>query len=375
MPKLAPYAVADVQSRGRVHHEPCTAIRSPFEVDRHRIITCTAFRRVRSKTQVVGDSGNDHVRTRMTHSLEVADVARVLAAQLGANATLAETIALAHDLGHPPFGHAGEKALNELAAGHGGFEHNAQSLRVVDYLEHPFPGFRGLNLTYEVREGLIKHVTQFDEPARPYDAAGAALLASGPMPTVEAQVVALADRFAYDLHDLEDAIGAEYLDEDACMGLRLWRDVVELLGDDLPPGSSIHAVRRPIINAIQSVLIQDVAAASRAALARLESPDEVRRQSAPVVVLSPGMSDRLEELEACVAQRYYRRAEVAAADADGMRIIRELFAAYLSDPSRLPSRFAARIDEQGKHRVICDYIAGMTDRFCREAREALMRRG
>ncbi|RJP31869.1 MAG: dNTP triphosphohydrolase [Phycisphaerales bacterium] len=367
MPALASCAVADSRTRGRVHNEPCTAIRTPFEVDRHRVITCTAFRRVRSKTQVVGESDDDHVRTRMTHSLEVADVARVLAGRLGANAALAEVIALAHDLGHPPFGHAGEAALDELAAGHGGFEHNAQSLRVVDYLEHPFPQFRGLNLTYEVREGLIKHVTRFDHPCQPYDTSGAELLHSGPMPTVEAQIVALADRFAYDLHDLEDAIGAGFLDLDACTSVRLWREVVELLAEDLPPGWSIHAVRRPIINAMLSVLIQDVAAASAGVLARFASVDEVRRQPSSVVVLSPGMTDRLEELEACVAQRYYRRPEVAAADAQGKRIIRELFETYLADPSLLPPRFVRRLADQGAHRVICDYVAGMTDRFCRAA--------
>jgi len=226
----ATYAVRDADSRGRQFAEPEPAAAAPgltgFALDRHRVLHCAAFRRLEHKTQVFVTHEGDHYRTRLTHTLEVAALARRLAGAMRVNPTLAETIALAHDLGHPPFGHAGEAALAELMAGHGGFEHNTQSLRVVQYLEHPYPDFRGLNLTFETREGLVKHNTAFDHPADAAPGQTALDLPGGaPHPSLEAQLVNLADELAYTLHDVEDGLMHDLIDEAA-----LARRRVELPG-------------------------------------------------------------------------------------------------------------------------------------------------
>jgi len=371
---LAPYAVRSADCRGRTHAEQPDPLRTPFELDRHRVISCTAFRRVRSKTQVFGGSQRrDHYRTRLTHSLEVAGISRLMARKLRANETLAETIALAHDLGHPPFGHAGEAALEEMMADHGGFEHNAHALRVVDFLEHPFPAFRGLNLTYEVREGLIKHITQFDTPRQDDpDPSVADLLESGPIPTVEAQIVALADRLAYDLHDLEDAIGAGFVDHDALESIALWHE--SRSGIEAPPGTNIHAIRRPVLDAMLNTLLADAIQTSTARLATCKSPDDTRQAGGPSVVLSEQMNNRLKEAESLLGRRVYDRPEVAGTDAQARQIVRMLFTAYCSRLDELPQRFRSRIDDQGVHRVVCDYIAGMTDRYCRTEHARIVQR-
>jgi len=361
----AGYAVADDAGRGRVHVEARDRLRPAFVLDRHRVLSCTAFRRVRSKTQVYGGE-HDHYRTRLTHTLEVADIARVLALGLDANETLAETIALAHDLGHAPFGHAGEQALGLLMVDHGGFEHNLHALRVVDYLEHPFPAFRGLNLTYEVREGLVKHVTLFDAPAvdeADPDPALQDLMSSGPSPTVEAQIASLADRLAYDMHDLEDAIGAGFIDLATLNGVALWREACTAAGlADAP--LAVHAIRRPVLDAMLNHLLYDAVECSRAEMADLPGVDAVRARRRACVGLSEAVNADLREVERLLFDRFYRRAEVARMDERAHTIIRELFVAYVDHPGALPARFAGRVGEQGVHRVVCDYIAGMTDRFC-----------
>jgi len=349
----------------------------PFELDRHRILSCTAFRRVRSKTQVFGSAEHDHYRTRLTHMLEVADIARVLARGLCANETLAETIALAHDLGHSPFGHAGEIALNQLMAGWGGFEHNVHSLRVMDYLEHPFPQFRGLNLTYEVREGLIKHDTKFDTPqVDRSDPTITMLFEQGPGPAVESQIVDVADRLAYDLHDLEDAIGAGFVDLGMLADVKLWQEALAKwcnptarLGQESATGScadvqNIHAIRRPVLDAMLNRLLTDVIDTSRTRLQNHATPNDVRRTLHTCVELSDVLVRQLEALEALLMEQVYRRPEVARIDENAQRTISDLFAAYRSHPEKLPQRFRSRVTQQSLERVICDYIAGMTDRFC-----------
>lgn len=364
---FAPCATPSSVSRGRVHFEPPDPLRTAFEVDRHRILSCTAFRRVRSKTQVFGGAGHDHYRTRLTHTLEVAEIARLIAKSLRADETLAHTIALAHDLGHPPFGHAGETALAELMRDHGGFEHNVHSLRVVDYLEHPYPAYRGLNLTYEVREGLLKHVTRYDRPheaggARP-DAAHVELLASGPQPTVEAQIVASADRLAYDLHDLEDAMGAGLVDA-ARLAQVGWWTRARADRADLPGDAGLHAIRRPVLDRMLDLAVADLVEASMPALSRLSSPDEVRRAAAPCVVFSADMGALIEDLEGLLFHEVYRTEQVRKTDDEARRMVVQLFRTFLQRSEALPPRFRSRIGEQGPHRVVCDYIAGMTDRFC-----------
>ncbi|MBI4719284.1 MAG: dNTP triphosphohydrolase [Planctomycetes bacterium] len=431
---LARYAVRAADCGGRTHGEPADPLRGPFEIDRHRVINCTAFRRLEHKTQVFAPAHHDHFRTRLTHTLEVANIARCLAAGLGANEALAEAIALAHDLGHPPFGHAGEAALDQALAGHGGFNHNAHSLRVVEYLEHPYPAFRGLNLTAAVRAGLASHVTLYDRPERaagasPHgreadargsggssgesappplkrwatqpgesaptpseraagcsprgpeaDARGsgepscesappplkrwATQPASG-SPTIEAQIASLADRIAYDCHDLEDALGAGLIDAAALTGVALWGEAYEPIAAQ-HRDKSVFAVRRPVLDAMLDRVLGDVVAESCRRLQGVGGLSDVLAAGAPLVVASPEIEEGLRELERFLLERVYRHPDIAAMDARGREMVLALFEAYRSDPGRLPQRFRERIGSQDVERVIGDYIAGMTDRFCGE---------
>lgn len=348
----------------RTYAEAADPLRNPFELDRHRIVTCTAFRRLQNKTQVFAPNLHDHFRNRLTHSLEVAQIARCLARNCGADPDLSEAISLAHDLGHPPFSHAGEKALNELMAGQGGFNHNAHSVRVVEYLEHPYPAFRGLNLTHATLEGLRAHATQYDKPS-----------SKQPLPpSIEAQIASIADRIAYDLHDLEDAIGAELITEYELSHLAIWRAALAQISTRAQ-AQKLHAIRRPVLDAILNRLLTDALASCGIQSARtLESEDRANadRQSEPRAQATGGSSLRLstacehalQELETFLLERVYHHPDVARADAEGRQKIHELFSAYMRDPDLLPARFAERIADQGPHRVICDYIAGMTDGYC-----------
>ena len=369
---IAPYGVTDDESRGRLHDDPFAGDRSPFELDRHRVLRSASFRRLEYKTQVFVIHEDDHFRTRLTHSLEVAAIARQLAVGLNVNATLAEVIALAHDLGHPPFGHAGEAILGQLMSESGGFEHNVQSLRVIDYLEHPYPPFRGLNLSFEVREGIIKHTTVHDRPeVDEASAAGLAeLLADGPWPSVEGQIVCLADRLAYDGHDLEDALGANLIGEQDLDTLDLWRESAGDIRRRFPDGP-LGTVRRPILDAIHAALIRDATAESQRRLteAGVTSVDDVRRVApdAPgLVAVSDETNAQLEALEAFLMERVYRHHRVVRMDAKARQFIERLFEAYCGNPRLLPPRFFKRVEDQGIKRVVCDYIAGMTDRFCQD---------
>jgi len=339
-------------------------------------LQCTAFRRLEYKTQVFVPDEHDHFRTRLTHTLEVAEIARRLAVALRVNETLAETIALAHDLGHAPFGHAGETTLNELMRDHGGFEHNAQSLRIVDFLEHPYPGFRGLNLSFEVREGLAKHHTVFDRPAAPAfaDAEWEALLACGPYPSVEGQIASLADRLAYDCHDLEDALGAGLIAEPDLAGVALWRQVAEPIRAAYPD-RPLPAVRRPILDALLDDLLDDTIGETqhRLTVAGAADVNRVRQAEHSMVGLSSSAECALADLEHFLLERVYRHERLARMDADARRVVLDLFDAYLRMPQALPQRYRDRVDELGLHQVIADYVAGMTDRFCREQRDRLYR--
>ncbi len=366
---LAPCAVADQASRGRLHSEALPSDVSPFEHDRRRILQCTAFRRLMHKTQVFVTDAGDHFRTRLTHTLEVGLQAQRLARLLRLNHHLAQTVALAHDLGHAPFGHAGEVSLAALMKDHGGFEHNRQSLRVVDFLEHPYPAFRGLNLTFEARESIIKHQTTYDrpdacgrldQPARP-------LLEAGPMPPLEGQVVNFADTIAYTLHDIEDALVECGLTEDALDRCAVWRRAAEPIRRQYPD-KPLHAIRRPILDSLAGHLVEDAAAESRRRIqaAGVASPDDVRRQASELVGQSDELAAGTAELQDLLAEWVYGNPRVVSMDSEARRTIDQLFGAYLARPDRLPQRFAARIPDQGPHRAICDYVAGMTDRFCRQ---------
>jgi dGTPase len=367
-------AVDASETLGRVYPEPTDALRDPFEVDRQRILASAAFRRLQYKTQVFVNVEHDHFRTRLTHTLEVAEAARRLAVALGANERLAEVVALAHDLGHPPFGHAGEAALRALMANAGGFEHNVQSLRVVDYLEHPYPEFRGLNLSFEVREGLIKHRSAYDAP----DAAASGgldlepLFAAGRFPSVEGQIASAADRIAYDCHDLEDAVGAGLIDEKDLNELNLWREAAEPVRARHRE-LSLPAVRRPILSGVVDRLLTDVIRESRRRATRFSvtDVDSVRRCDSEVIAFSQPRERGLHELERFLTDRVYRHERVGRADAQARATIERLFAYFATDADRLPPRFAARVPSLGFHRVVCDYIAGMTDRFCQYEHDRL----
>lgn len=371
---LAPYAVSEEESRGRRHPEPELGDRSDFELDRTRILNCMAFRRLMHKTQVFLSDVGDHFRTRLTHTLEVAAQAQRLARGLRLNQGLATAVALAHDLGHAPFGHAGEAALDELMRERGGFEHNLQSLRVVDYLEHPYPSFRGLNLSYEVRESLIKHRTTYDRPDRvaERDQAVEELLAGGPNPPLEGQVANLADVVAYTLHDIEDGLVQDALTEEELTKSRMWREAAGPFREDhssLP----IHALRRPIIDRISVQLLEDARAASleRIREAGIETVHHARRHPTEVVAFSQEVCGQLVELQRVLREKVYRNHRVVRMDAKAGRLIRRLFEAYLDQPELMPERFAARVAQQGLHRVVCDYVAGMTDRFCQQEYQRL----
>jgi len=366
---LAPCAVADHATRGRVHTETRPADGSPFEFDRYRILNSMAFRRLQYKTQVFVVESGDHFRTRLTHTLEVAAHAQRLAGLLRLNTSVAGAIALAHDLGHPPFGHAGEAALADLMKDHGGFEHNLQSLRVVDYLEHPYPAFRGLNLSFEVRESLLKHHTVYDKPdsATPLGEEARPLLDAGPSLPLEGQVTNLADMIAYTLHDIEDGLVECGLTEVSLNRCTIWREASELVRRQFP-SKSVHAVRRPILDNIARLIVEDVVEESRRLLdaSGVADLDAVRHKEVRLVGFSAPVRRGIEELQALLRDAVYRNDKVARMDANARRLIRELFEVYLAEPQLLPERFFTRISDQGSHRVICDYIAGMTDRFCRQ---------
>ncbi len=357
---LKPYAVTPAHSRGREHAETFPASVDPVAVDRQRVLHSAAFRRLEYKTQVFVTGEHDHFRTRLTHTLEVASVARRLCVALQVNAAVGELIALTHDLGHPPFGHAGELALRERMVHHGGFEHNAQSLRIVEFLEHPYPAFRGLNLMYEVRESLAKHCTIYDKP-------GAHALADGTQAPVEGQIANLADRIAYDCHDLEDAIGAGMLGESDVAGVSLWNEAIVPIRREYPD-LPLAAIRRPILDGLEALMMDDVVRESRRwlAAAKVASLDDVRACREPLVGFSAEMDSRIRELETFLLEHVYRSPRLIRMDAKARRFIEQLFDAYLAEPRMLPPRFTARIEQQGLHRVICDYMAGMTDRFCQD---------
>ncbi len=350
----AKYATPSNVAIDRVHDEPVDRLRSPFEFDRHRVIESMAFRRLEQKTQVFGAAHHDHFRTRLTHTLEVASLARTLARLLSANESLAEVIALAHDLGHPPFGHAAEQVLDQLMVDYGGFNHNLHSLRVVEYLEHPFPAFRGLNLTAATRAGLASHCTQFDTPAESDQVSRVS--------SVEGQIASVADRIAYDHHDLEDAIGAGFVDLEQLADVPLWQEAINLINAE--PQANIHAIRRVVLDTMLSSVITDVVEASTHRVESTSSAAVAQPTVHDFVAPSAVMEHRLAALERLLNSRVYNHPDVVEMDTNGGAIVRALFGAYLSDPSRLPPRFAARLEIHGPHRVICDYIAGMTDRFC-----------
>ncbi len=354
---LAPYALKSAQSRGRVYAEPESATRTAFERDRDRIIHTTAFRRLEYKTQVFVFYEGDHYRTRLTHTLEVAQLGRSLARGLGANEYLTEAICLAHDLGHAPFGHAGEYCLNQMMAEYGGFNHNTQSYRVVTELEEQSPHFRGLNLTYETREGMIKHETAYDKS----DASG---YEPEKRASLEAQIANLADEIAYNAHDLEDGLRAELFTSQDLQELTIWQELTAWAG--WRPGQVLDQMtRRQIIReligqSVNSVLQQTAVQLSQHAL---QTPEAVQRHSANVVSYDAEFGAKIRALKQFLYQHMYRHYRLVRMQAKAERFISEIFQAYLKEPAMLPTAVQRRLETTPLPRVIADYLAGMTDRY------------
>ena len=344
----------------RTHADHNSGPASPIQRDRQRIVHSAAFRRLQFKTQVFRTGAEDHFRTRLTHTLEVAHLACLLARGVGADAELAEVVALAHDLGHPPFGHAGERALAVCLAEHGGFEHNLQTLRVIEFLEHPYPEFRGLNLTRVVRECLAKHRTRFDAPTgHPLD--------DGAPPPLAGQLVALADQIAYALHDLQDGLYAGLLDPAELREVGLVRDAVSQTTSNLGE-TAWRGVIRPILDQIQQQLIEDAVINTRKHLDRMLAAPDLRTEGELPRFFPAGFSAEmltaLDELQRFLLDHLYRNPALREADERGQALVMRLFDAYLLHPDLLPPRFATRIGQFDAPRVVADFIAGMTDRFC-----------
>jgi len=346
---LAPFAQKSGESRGRKYPEQSHGYRTEFQRDRARIIHSRAFRRLEYKTQVFLNGTGDHLRTRLTHSIEVASISRTIARALALNEDLAEAIALAHDLGHTPFGHSGEEVLAECMRDHGGFEHNRQSLRVVELLENAYPDFPGLNLTFEVREGLQKHDRKDG------------------FPSLEAQIADLADEITYYSHDLDDAVDFEILTAAQLAENEVWkrseRDVFSRYPDVREP--ELHKL---IIRNIIDVQVQDVVTTSAASIAKAnpKSADDVRKQPAKLI----GYSDDLRKANAALRKflyaNVYYHPRVTKVNQRACEMLKKVFGSYLVEPKQLGEVATQRLEQEGLHRTVCDYVAGMTDRYLME---------
>lgn len=384
---FAPFAAKTDESRGRTHEEEEHSYRSIYMRDRDRIIHSTAFRRLEYKTQVFVNHEGDYYRTRLTHTIEVAQIARILARILRVNEDLTEAIALAHDIGHTPFGHSGEEALDVLMAEDGGFEHNLHGLRVVDLLERKYPDFPGLNLTYEVREGIAKHSTAHDHPATPeadFDLSERAL--------IEAQIVDVADVIAYDSHDIDDGLKSGLLDEKELEDVAIWRQAakaVEKRWGDLPTDIRRGQIVRQIIN----IAVTDVLEATELNIGWLKLPDagSIRKLEDNVVTFSDRLGKLQTELQTFLMDNLYQNPRVHRMTVKARRLLTDIFNAYVSDIGQLPRKYQESIDREEKdllvarkdpapandeergtirrkavRRIVCDYVAGMTDRYAQE---------
>ena len=361
---LAPYAVKANESRGRVYNEPISETRTCFQRDRDRIIHSKAFRRLRHKTQVFIATESDHYRSRLTHTIEVAQISRHVARMLRLNEDLSESIALAHDLGHTPFGHSGEKILNRLMADFGGFEHNLQSRRIIDSLELKYPMFTGLNLSFEVREGLMKHSTPWDHSEHNEKT----------WTSLEAQVCNISDEIAYNNHDIDDGIRSTLLNEqDLTTHVYLWRESKDRIRKKYTGLADIEL--KYLINSdIISAQIEDVVRTTMDNVKELDlhSNDDIQSLDRPVVRFSTDMALKNKEMRHYLFQQFYTHPTVYRMNKKGQEIIEKLFFAFTTDPKLLPVNYQVRIEKgQQLHRVVADYIAGMTDPFAKKEFEAI----
>jgi len=355
---LAPYATKSYKTRGRVYKEEEHPYRSAYQRDRDRIIHSAAFRRLEYKTQVFVNHEGDYYRTRLTHTLEVAQIARTIASALRLNVDLTEAIALVHDVGHTPFGHSGEDALNELMAKLGGFNHNLQSLRVVDILEERYVDFPGLNLTWEVREGIIKHTSAFDKAAKSKD------LAPAEMPTLEAQIVDLADEIAYDNHDIDDGLTSELIRGSDLEKLSIWHNISQQISRKcaiIDVQVKKYLIIRSLINLQVTDLLRETE--NRIAKFKLKTNLDAKKRNEKIVSFSKEMIALRRPLREFLAEKLYHHYRVIRMSNKAKWFIKELFRYYIKNPKGLPPQVEKNIPAFGTRRVVCDYIAGMTDRY------------
>ncbi len=361
---LAPYAQKSGDSAGRRHPEPPHLFRTEYQRDCARIIHSRAFRRLEYKTQVFLNGTGDHLRTRLTHTMEVASISRSIARALALNENLAEAIALGHDLGHAPFGHSGEEALNERMRGHGGFNHNAQSLRILERLEKKYPEFDGLNLSFEMLEGLQKHRRRFDPPpggGEPYTS-----------PSLEAQIANLADEIAYYSHDLDDGLDFDLIEPGQLAELEIWQETFDEARGRFPAlgGRELHAY---VIRCMIDREVEDVIRTSSRLLIEsgVGSAGEVRRRPSPLIGYSPEMLAANRALRKFLYENLYHDLRVLEVNRHACEMLRNVFDAYLANPKLLGANAAHRIEGDGVHRVVCDYLSGMTDRYLIEEHSRL----
>ncbi|MBI4395233.1 MAG: deoxyguanosinetriphosphate triphosphohydrolase [Candidatus Omnitrophica bacterium] len=342
---LASYAMKSADSKGRVYLEKEHDFRTAFQRDRDRIIHSTAFRRLEYKTQVFVNHEGDHYRTRLTHTLEMNQIARTIGRALRLNEDLVEAIALAHDLGHGPFGHAGQEVLSKLMEGHGGFEHNRQCLRIVEQLEESYSAFPGLNLTFEVREGLRKHARKR-------------------LPSLEAEIVDLADSIAYNGHDLDDGLRAGLLEIKSLEKIKLWREAYRYISEKSLPGDETikrKTAIRLIINRMANDLIYQTM--KNIKKYRIQKPSDLVKPRMKIVGFSRDLEKKVDEIKDFLMRHLYLHHRVVRMTEKGKRFIHELFRLYVARPEQLPPHVRQRTKMDGLYRSVCDYIAGMTDRF------------
>ena len=355
---LAPYAQKSRATKGRVYKEAEHPYRSCYQRDKDRIIYSTAFRRLEYKTQVFVNHEGDYYRTRLTHTLEVAQIAKSIARALSLNEDLVEAISLAHDLGHTPFGHSGEDALNDIMKDHGGFDHNTQGLRVVDFLEERYPTFPGLNLTHEVREGIIKHSTPFDKPrpSMPFESEGSPLL--------EIQVVDIADEIAYDNHDLDDGITSGLIKDEDLRSLKLWDSKEKELKKKFPKIRG-EVKKYQIISSLINAQVSDIIDQTEANIKkfRIRKSGDAAKVPERIVTVSKAMQTLRGPMREFLTNNLYHHYRVVRMSNKASRFITSLFNVYLDKPEQLPPTTLGRLKKDDEHRVICDYIAGMTDRY------------
>lgn len=363
---LAPYAMKSRSTRGRIHKEEEHTYRSVYQRDRDRIIHSAAFRKLEYKTQVFVIYEGDSYRTRITHTLEVAQIARTIASAFMLNVDLAEAIALAHDLGHTPFGHAGEEILDSLMRDEGGFNHNFQGLRVVDILEEKYPNFPGLNLSWEVREGIIKHSSIFDHSVKLKE------FIPREQATMEAQIVDVADEIAYDNHDLDDGLTSGLLCEQDLFNLSLWKRLSDCINQKYEKIDS-HKRKYQIIKSLIDIQVTDVINSTEAQLKKIKpgSWRDIKKLNKRIVGFSQNMLSQRRPLRKLLSEKLYHHYRIVRMSTKAKRFIEQLFNTYVKNPFQLPASTQRRIKEDGLRRAVCDYLAGMTDRSTLDEHEKL----